>query len=113
MRSIALRYNFYGGSSRVAAQAATVMQAKYPGLQIAGVENGFITAEQMPEFCDRLSELQPRLIYVGLGVARQEFWIAQHRHLCPNAVWIGMSGSFDSLGGYQSSRPAMALRSQS
>ena len=69
MRSIALRYNFYGGSSRVAAQAATVMQAKYPGLQIAGVENGFITAEQMPEFCDRLSQLQPRLIYVGLGVA--------------------------------------------
>ena len=90
---------FYGGSPGVAAQAATVMQAKYPGLQIAGVENGFVTAEQMPEFCDRLSQLQPRLIYVGLGVPRQEFWIAQHRHLCPNAVWIGIGGSFDIWAG--------------
>lgn len=90
---------FYGGSPGVAAQAAIVMQAKYPGLQIAGVENGFVTAEQMPEFCDRLSQLQPRLIYVGLGVPRQEFWIAQHRHLCPNAVWIGIGGSFDIWAG--------------
>ena len=90
---------FYGGSPGVAAQAATVMQAKYPGLQIAGVENGFVTAEQMPEFCDCLSQLQPRLIYVGLGVPRQEFWIAQHRHLCPNAVWIGIGGSFDIWAG--------------
>ena len=90
---------FYGGSPGVAAQAATVMQAKYPGLQIAGVESGFVTAEQMPEFCDRLSQLQPRLIYVGLGVPRQEFWIAQHRHLCPNAVWIGIGGSFDIWAG--------------
>ena len=90
---------FYGGSPEVAAQASTVMQAKYPGLQIVGVENGFVTSEQMPEFCDRLSQLQPRLIYVGLGVPRQELWIAQHRHLCPNAVWIGIGGSFDIWAG--------------
>lgn len=90
---------FYGGSPEVANQAATVMQAKYPGLQIAGVENGFVTPEQMPEFCDRLSELQPRLIYVGLGVPRQELWIAQYRHLCPNAIWIGIGGSFDIWAG--------------
>ena len=93
------RVFFYGGSPKVADQAATVMQAKYPGLQIAGVENGFVTAEQMPELCDRLSQLQPRLIYVGLGVPRQELWIAQHRHLCPNAVWIGIGGSFDIWAG--------------
>ena len=32
---------------------------------------------------------------MGLGVPRQELWIAQNRHLCPNSTWIGVGGSFD------------------
>jgi N-acetylglucosaminyldiphosphoundecaprenol N-acetyl-beta-D-mannosaminyltransferase len=96
---------FYGGAPEVAAQAASAMQAKYPGLQIAGTESGFVTPEQMPAFCDRLAQLQPRMIYVGLGVPRQELWIAQHQHLCPHAVWIGIGGSFDIWAGTKDRAP--------
>ena len=42
---------------------------------------------------------------VGLGVPRQEFWIAQHRHLCPQATWIGVGGSFDIWAGIKSRAP--------
>jgi N-acetylglucosaminyldiphosphoundecaprenol N-acetyl-beta-D-mannosaminyltransferase len=96
---------FYGGAPEVAAQAAIIMQAKYPGLQITGTQDGFVTPEQMPEFCDRLALLQPRMIYVGLGVPRQELWIAQHRHLCPDAIWIGIGGSFDIWAGTKDRAP--------
>ncbi len=96
---------FYGGAPEVAAQAATVMQAKYPGLKIVGVQDGFVTPEDMLVFCDRLVQLQPRMIYVGLGVPRQELWIAENRHLCPDAVWIGIGGSFDIWAGTKERAP--------
>lgn len=49
----------------------------------------------MDDFCQTLKQLQPQVIFVGLGVPRQEFWIAKHRHLCPHAIWVGVGGSFD------------------
>lgn len=88
---------FYGGAPEVASQAATVMAAKYPGLQIIGTENGYVNPHET--LCDRLQTLQPRLIYVGLGVPRQELWIDSVRHLCPDAIWIGIGGSFDIWAG--------------
>jgi N-acetylglucosaminyldiphosphoundecaprenol N-acetyl-beta-D-mannosaminyltransferase len=43
---------------------------------------------------------------VGLGVPRQELWIAQHRYLCPQAIWIGVGGSFDIWSGTKNRAPA-------
>ncbi|PZD74727.1 N-acetylglucosaminyldiphosphoundecaprenol N-acetyl-beta-D-mannosaminyltransferase [Acaryochloris thomasi RCC1774] len=86
---------FFGGEPSVASEAAEKWQQKLPNLQILGTQNGFLTPEDTEPFLHKLQELQPQLIFVGLGVPRQEYWIAQHRHLCPNAVWMGIGGSFD------------------
>jgi N-acetylglucosaminyldiphosphoundecaprenol N-acetyl-beta-D-mannosaminyltransferase len=86
---------FYGGAVGVAATAATKLQAKYPGLAIASVQHGYLPPADMPAFLTQLAEMQPKIILVGLGVPRQELWIANHRHLCPQAIWIGVGGSFD------------------
>lgn len=96
---------FYGGAPEVAAQAALTMRGRYPGLQVVGTENGFVSPEQMSELCDRLEALQPRMIYVGLGVPRQELWIAENRHRCPNSIWIGIGGSFDIWAGTKTRAP--------
>ncbi len=90
---------FYGGQPGVAEQAARVWQEKLPNLPIAGTQHGFLKLEEQPAFEDHLKMLQPTLILVGLGVPRQEFWIMEHRHLCPNAIWIGVGGSFDIWAG--------------
>jgi N-acetylglucosaminyldiphosphoundecaprenol N-acetyl-beta-D-mannosaminyltransferase len=90
---------FYGGSPGVAEQAAQEWQRKLPQVAIAGVQHGYLSADEHHELCRTLHTLQPDLILVGLGVPRQEFWIAEHRHLCPNAVWIGVGGSFDIWSG--------------
>ncbi|HIK14798.1 MAG TPA: WecB/TagA/CpsF family glycosyltransferase [Leptolyngbyaceae cyanobacterium M33_DOE_097] len=96
---------FFGGAPGVAEQAAAKLEAKYPGLAIAHVQNGYLTPETTPVFLQTLKELQPELVLVGLGVPRQEFWIAQHRHLCPNTVWIGVGGSFDVWAGTKQRAP--------
>ena len=95
----------YGGAPGVAQNAAKVWQQKLPKLAIAGIENGYLTPEAEQELKVTLKQQQPRLILVGLGVPRQELWIAQHRHLCPQAIWIGVGGSFDIWAGIKSRAP--------
>ena len=95
----------FGGAPGVAETAATNWQRKFPRLAIAGTHHGYLTPELEAELCQTLKTLQPRLIFVGLGVPRQELWIAEHRHLCPNAVWIGVGGSFDIWAGTKTRAP--------
>ncbi|HEY9602327.1 MAG TPA: WecB/TagA/CpsF family glycosyltransferase [Allocoleopsis sp.] len=97
---------FYGGAPGVAECAAKVWQQKLPQLAIAGIENGFLSPEAEQQFKLALKAKQPRLILVGLGVPRQELWIAQNRHLCPQSIWIGVGGSFDIWAGVKSRAPA-------
>jgi N-acetylglucosaminyldiphosphoundecaprenol N-acetyl-beta-D-mannosaminyltransferase len=90
---------FYGGAPGVTDQAAIAWQQRAPGIAIVGTQHGFLKPEDEPAFLAKLQQLQPQLIYIGLGVPRQELWIAKHRHLCPNSIWIGVGGSFDIWAG--------------
>lgn len=96
---------FYGGAPGVADRAAEMWRHRVPGLAIAGVQHGFLAADEQAQLRDTLQTLRPRIILVGLGVPRQEFWIAQHRHLCPQAIWIGVGGSFDIWAGVKTRAP--------
>jgi len=96
---------FYGGKPGVAEAAAASWLQMLPDLPVAGIQHGFLPPESQPDFQQHLQDLQPSLILVGLGVPRQEFWIADHRHLCPHAIWIGVGGSFDIWAGTKDRAP--------
>lgn len=96
---------FYGGSPGVAQKGAKIWQDKLPELTITGIEHGYLSPEEEQKFKQTLKDQQPGLILVGLGVPRQELWIAQNRHLCPQATWIGVGGSFDIWAGIKTRAP--------
>ncbi|MBD2198718.1 MULTISPECIES: WecB/TagA/CpsF family glycosyltransferase [Calothrix] len=97
---------FYGGAPGVAAKAAEFCQQKTPSLNVVGTHSGYHSLEEEEKLRQTLSQLQPQVIFVGLGVPRQELWIAQHRYLCPQAIWIGVGGSFDIWSGTKNRAPA-------
>jgi N-acetylglucosaminyldiphosphoundecaprenol N-acetyl-beta-D-mannosaminyltransferase len=97
---------FYGGSPGVAAEAAEKLGDRFPNLNIVGTQNGYLSESETPLFLERLQNLQPQIICVGLGVPRQEYWIAKHRHIAPDAVWIGVGGSFDIWADRKQRAPA-------
>lgn len=97
---------FYGGAPGVAQTAAEEWQRWVPGLAIAGVQHGYISTAEQQELRQTLVDLQPPIILVGLGVPRQELWIAEHRALCPKSIWIGVGGSFDIWAGVKTRAPA-------
>jgi N-acetylglucosaminyldiphosphoundecaprenol N-acetyl-beta-D-mannosaminyltransferase len=96
---------FYGGKPGVSQAAADAWKQRIPHLAIAGTEHGYLSPDEKQQLQQTLKQLQPRLILVGLGVPRQEFWIAEHRHLCPEAIWIGVGGSFDIWSGKSTRAP--------
>ncbi|WP_017654311.1 WecB/TagA/CpsF family glycosyltransferase [Fortiea contorta] len=97
---------FYGGAPGVAAKAGDFCQQQISGLNIVGTYSGFHSVEEEQQLRETLTQLQPQLIFVGLGVPRQELWIAQNRQLCPQAIWIGVGGSFDIWSGTKNRAPA-------
>jgi N-acetylglucosaminyldiphosphoundecaprenol N-acetyl-beta-D-mannosaminyltransferase len=96
---------FYGGATGVTDIAAEFWQQRIPKLNIVGTHSGYHSPEQEQILKATLAELQPQVIFVGLGVPRQELWIAKNRHLCPQAIWVGVGGSFDIWSGRKNRAP--------
>ena len=97
---------FFGGVPGIADQAASYWRQRRPELAISAVQHGYLSPEEETDFLESLRNLQPSVVLVGLGVPRQELWIAQHRCYCSQAIWIGVGGSFDIWSGHKSRAPA-------
>lgn len=89
---------FFGGKPGITEQAASNWQKKIPNIRILS-NHGYLSSQEMSDWIEVLKDQQPRLILVGLGVPRQEYWIREHRYLCPQAIWVGVGGSFDIWSG--------------
>ncbi|MGF1493430.1 MAG: WecB/TagA/CpsF family glycosyltransferase [Microcoleaceae cyanobacterium] len=95
---------FYGAKPGITQQAAERLLST--GGESVKTFHGYLKPEEQQPLFRHLEAIQPKLILVGLGVPRQEFWIAQNRHLCPNSIWVGVGGSFDIWAGTKERAPA-------
>ncbi len=86
----------YGARPGVAERAGEALQSAYPGLRIAGTENGYISDETA--LFGAFERAEPDLLLLGLGAPRQERWMAQNRQRT-NAVMIGVGGLLDVFAG--------------
>lgn len=95
---------FFGGSPGTPEQAARAWQEKFPALSIV-TQDGYVSGAAEVEWQQTLQTKKPAVIFVGIGVPRQELWIKENRHLCPNAIWIGVGGSLDIWAGTKERAP--------
>ena len=90
---------FLGGAEGVAADAAAILEVRFPGLQIAGTRNGYFADEESPEVVAAIRESGASLLFVGMGSPRQEFWLSEYLPATGCGAGIGVGGSLDVLGG--------------
>lgn len=95
-----------GGGSDVADAAGRAMQAKVPGLSIAGCADGYFNAEDEACLIDLINESGAGILMIGLGVPLQELWIARNRHRITVPVIMGVGGLFDYYAGRIPRAPA-------
>ena len=104
------RVYLLGGADGVAADAAAVLEARFPGLQIAGVRHGFFGSDEMARIIADIRESDAQILYVGLGSPRQEFFLAEHLRATGCGAGIGVGGSFDVVSGRVQRAPRLWRR---
>jgi N-acetylglucosaminyldiphosphoundecaprenol N-acetyl-beta-D-mannosaminyltransferase len=104
------RVFFYGAAPGVAAEAARVMQSRFPGLRIAGTAHGFLNEREQAELEEQIRTAQPELLFVAMGIPRQEKWIRSRMSRLGVPVSMGVGGTFDVFAGRVSRAPAWMQR---
>ena len=95
------RHYFYGASEDTQIKLRAALEAKYPGIQIAGMYSPPfrpLTQEEDRADVQRINEANPDFVWVGLGAPKQERWIAAHQGQV-NGLMIGVGAGFGYLSG--------------
>ena len=87
----------YGAKPGVAEAASAKLQALYPGIIVAGVQDGYEQDEAVVK--QRINEAKPDILFVAMGSPKQENWINANRDELHPIIYQGVGGSFDVLAG--------------
>jgi N-acetylglucosaminyldiphosphoundecaprenol N-acetyl-beta-D-mannosaminyltransferase len=90
---------FLGGKPGIADKAVKKLSQEFPGMKIVGVEHGYFRAETSEEdiVIDKIVSSAAEVVFVALGVPRQEWFISRLRRSAKKSVAIGVGGSFDVI----------------
>ncbi|MHB8840835.1 MAG: polysaccharide pyruvyl transferase CsaB [Candidatus Aquicultor sp.] len=88
-----------GSKKDVVEEAAAELQRRYPGLNIVGARCGYFSKGEEKQVVDEIRHASPDVLFVGLGMGKQEKWIAKHLYYLNVPVCLGVGGSFDVIAG--------------
>ena len=93
------RLFFLGAAPGVAEQAAAVLRARYPGLQIVGTMSGSPAPGEEDDLVQQINDCDVDLLFVAFGAPNQDKWIARNSTRLQVAMAMGVGGAFDFVAG--------------
>ena len=86
--------SFYllGASEAENAKACERVKALYPGLRMAGRSHGYLTGEELAARVAEIDALAPDIVWVALGVPREQAFCAQFAGAMPHVGILKTSG---------------------
>jgi N-acetylglucosaminyldiphosphoundecaprenol N-acetyl-beta-D-mannosaminyltransferase len=101
----------YGAKEEVNRKAVERLQARFPGLVLAGRQNGYLPEAQIPALIETINRSNARILFLALGSPKQEKWYAAHRHMLKNVkICQGIGGTLDTIAGTVRRAPAAWCR---
>lgn len=107
------RVFYLGGAPGVPELAAERIRARYPGSVIGGRNGYFDAAEGSSDNAAVLAEInafKPDIVFVGMGMPRQELWIERHFDKIERGVVFSVGAAFDYEAGVQMAAPRWLSR---
>jgi N-acetylglucosaminyldiphosphoundecaprenol N-acetyl-beta-D-mannosaminyltransferase len=108
------RMYLYGGRSQGAlVQLTRNLRLRHPGLRIVG---GYVppfrplTADEEKAVTADIRRSGAEIVWVGIGVPKQEKWMAQMSRRLEGCVLVGVGAAFDFHGGLIPQAPALMQR---
>ena len=93
---------FYGDTAETLCLLERKLQEEFPKLKVAGsLSPPFrpLTPEEDADEIRMINESEADIIWVGLGLPKQEFWMYNHRDRLNATVAVGVGASFKFLSG--------------
>ncbi|MGZ4262111.1 MAG: WecB/TagA/CpsF family glycosyltransferase, partial [Solirubrobacteraceae bacterium] len=104
------RFYLYGGRNQGAlVQLALNLRQRYPGVKIVG---GYappfraLTTHEEDAVIDEINRSGADVVWVGIGVPKQEKWMAAMRDRLDAPVLVGVGAAFDFHAGLVAQAPA-------
>ena len=101
-RSIGLRHYLLGGQPGVPEQLRDRLVARFPGLEIVGVESPpfrELTQDEDAALVERINATRPHVVWIGLGSPKQELWAAAHADRLSAPLLLPVGAAFDFHSG--------------
>ncbi len=88
---------FVGAKPEIIQKAVENLKKEVLNLDAVYVQDGYFKDDD--RVLDELTAANPKLVLVALGSPKQEIFISKAKNLLPNALFIGLGGSFDVWSG--------------
>lgn len=87
-------FYFVGGKQEVIEKTIEKLRLDYPGINILGFRNGYLTKDDEDTLVKDVAEKRPDFVFVAMGSPKQELLMykLQQSH---RALYQGLGGSFD------------------
>lgn len=99
-----------GAMPGVAEEAARRLEEHYPGLRVVYHHDGYFSPEEEPAIVAAIREARPAVLFVAMGIPKQEKWIHRHMDELQVPVCMGVGGSLDVIAGRVKRAPAWMQR---
>ncbi len=93
-----------GGKPELREKTAALFRNQYPGIKFHH-QDGYFGADDNEAVVARIEAIQPNLLFVGMGMPKQEEWIFNHRSRLGPAVILPCGACFDYLVGAIATAP--------
>lgn len=103
------RNYFYGDTDEILEALTTKLKLELPGLQIAGAHSPpfrSLTEKEDAEEVDQINRSKPDIVWVGLGLPKQERWMFDHQDRLDAPVLVGVGAAFKFISGKATRAPS-------
>jgi N-acetylglucosaminyldiphosphoundecaprenol N-acetyl-beta-D-mannosaminyltransferase len=107
------RHYFYGGSPQVLDRLIARLSERHPGLIVAGAHappfRPLTAAEDAADIA-AINDAHPDFVWIGLGMPKQEKWMAAHVGQVRATALLGVGAAFDFHAGTKARAPHWVRR---
>ena len=107
------RHFFYGATPATLERLRGELERKFPGLQIRGQHAPpfrELTEAESAQVVNAITAARPDIVWVGLGMPKQEKWMHQVATRLPGMVLVGIGAAFDFMAGTRPEAPSWMQR---
>lgn len=101
----------FGAKPGVAEAAKEKLLDEYPGLNVAGMRNGYFSDGDVDGIIEEINNSGAKLLLVCLGAPKQEKWIYENKDKLKNVtLCMGVGGALDVFAGVAKRAPKIFIK---